>query len=70
MTRCYHGLHSDVALPPVVSLQNNLDTLQQWEKDWLMAFNPDKCEVIRITNKKKIIDAKYTIHGQVLHETN
>jgi hypothetical protein len=43
---------------------------QQWEKDWLMSFNPDKCEVIRITNKKKIIDAKYTIHGQVLHETN
>jgi hypothetical protein len=33
-----------------VSLQNNLDTLQQWEKDW---FNPEKCEVIRITNKKK-----------------
>ena len=53
-----------------VSLPDNLDTLQQWEKDWLMSFNPDKCEVIRITNKKKIIDAKYTIHGQVLHETN
>ena len=53
-----------------VSLQNNHDTLQQWEKDWLMSFNPDKCEVIRITNKKKIRDAKYTIHGQVLHETN
>ena len=35
-----------------------------------MSFNPDKCEVIRITNKKNIIDAKYTIHGQVLHETN
>jgi hypothetical protein len=29
-----------------VSLQNNLDTLQQWKKDWLMSFNPDKCEVI------------------------
>ena len=53
-----------------VSLQNNIDTLQQWEKDWLMSFNPDKCEVIRITKRKKIIDAKYTIHGQVLHETN
>ena len=55
-----------------VSLQNNLDTLQQWEKDWLMSYNPDKCEVIRITNEKKIIDqdAKYTLHGQVLHETN
>jgi hypothetical protein len=24
------------------SLQNNLDTLQQWEKDWLMSFNPEK----------------------------
>ena len=36
----------------------------------MMSFNPDKCEVIRITNKKKIIVAKYTIHGQVLHETN
>jgi hypothetical protein len=35
-----------------------------------MSFNPDKCEVIRITNKKKIIDAKYAIHDQVLHETN
>ena len=35
-----------------------------------MSFNPDKCEVIRITNKKKIIAAKYTIHGQLLHETN
>jgi hypothetical protein len=43
-------------------------TLQQWEKDWLMSLNPDKCEVIRITNKKKIIYAKYTIHGQVLPE--
>jgi hypothetical protein len=35
-----------------------------------MSFNPDKCQVISITNKKMIIDAKYTIHGQVLHETN
>jgi hypothetical protein len=38
----------------------------------LMSFIPEKWEVIRITNKKRIIDAKYTctIHGQVLHETN
>jgi hypothetical protein len=42
-----------------VALQNNLDTLQQWEKDWLMSFNPDNCEVIRIINKKQIIDARY-----------
>ena len=29
---------------------------------WQLHFNPDKCEVIRITNKPSIIDAKYTIH--------
>ena len=48
------------------ALQEDLDKLQQWEKDWLMAFNPDKCELIRITNKRKIIPATYTIHGQQL----
>lgn len=35
-----------------------------------MAFNPDKCEMIRITNKRKIIDGSYTIHGQTLQETH
>ena len=47
----------------------DLDALQQWEKDWLMSFNPDKCEVIRITKKSKPIDANYTIHGKELGYT-
>ena len=41
-----------------------------WEKNWLMSFNPDKCEVIRITNKRKTINAQYSIHGQVLQMTD
>ena len=35
----------------VASLQEDLDYLQEWERDWQMNFNPDKCEHIRFTNK-------------------
>ena len=53
-----------------IKLQEDLDRLQMWEKNWLMSFNPDKCEVIRITNKRKTINAQYSIHGQVLQMTD
>ena len=49
-----------------IALQKDLDALQHWEQQWQMHFNPDKCEVIRITNKRKIVNANYTIHGQEL----
>ena len=51
-------------------LQQDLDSLRQWEIDWQMEFNPDKCEVIRITNKKTVITTDYTIHGQRLNTTS
>ena len=31
-----------------------------------MEFNPDKCKVLRITNKRKIITNNYIMHGQIL----
>ena len=40
--------HADCQTP-----QSDLSKLETWESEWLMALNPDKCEVIRITNKEK-----------------
>ena len=34
------------------SLQKDLTKLETWQQEWLMAFKPDKSEVIRITKKK------------------
>jgi hypothetical protein len=53
------------------TLQKDLDTMQQWEAKWLMEFNPDKCEVITITNKRSHINYPYNIHGkELLHAYN
>ena len=33
-------------------LQNDLDKLVLWENDWSMEFHPEKCKLLRITNKR------------------
>ena len=35
-----------------------------------MSFNPDKCEVIRITKKKMSTIFEYILHGQFLKSVN
>ena len=52
------------------SLQDDLSNLQDWERDWQMHFNPDKCEDIRITTKRKIIPSSYFINGKELNITS
>ena len=40
--------------------------LLEWEKRWLMSFNPHKCEVPRVTVKHKPIISCYKIHDHKL----
>ncbi len=53
-------------------LQNDLTPLEQWEQDWSMEFNSDKCEVLRITprSKRNPVIFPYKIHKKELNVTN
>ena len=48
-------------------LQEDLIKLQEWERRWQTGFKADKCEVIRITTKKRPLCSDYTIHNQKLN---
>ena len=51
------------------SLQEDLNKLQDLESDWRMHCNPDKCELIRITNKRKTTSAAYHTYNVQLKQT-
>jgi len=44
----------------------NRDSVQEWEKDWLIEFNTSKCEAITFTRKTRPVKAKYNLHGTTL----
>ena len=47
-------------------LQADLNTLQQWESNNKMEFHPEKCTLLRITNKREANIKTYTIHDVAL----
>lgn len=49
-----------------VTLQNDLNKLQDWEKAWDMEFNPSKCQVLHISRSQNPIKNTYTMHGIAL----
>ena len=51
-------------------MQDDLNTLQCWEKKWLMELHPQKCQLLRVTNKRNVIQGDYTIHGHILKTTD
>ena len=50
-------------------LQDDLNNLQNWEQEWRMEFHPQKCQVLRISNKRHNIISDYFIHNEKLEET-
>ena len=47
-------------------LQQDLSALEKWEKEWQMAFHPEKCVAIQVTTKRSTISADYTLHNHHL----
>ena len=50
-------------------LQKHLEELIKWKTNWSMSFHPEKCQLLRVTNKKKQINSKYVIHVKELIQT-
>ena len=48
------------------TLQQDLDTLQTWERLWDMDFNLSKCQVLHISKSRHPAQHIYMLHGQVL----
>ncbi len=44
-------------------LQKDLDSVAQWEDDWLMDLNPAKCSVLRFTRSRSPRTFQYTSHN-------
>lgn len=49
-----------------VKLQEQLNSLLQWETGWQMEFHPSKCQLLRVTNKRKPVTNSYNIRGHKL----
>ena len=48
------------------TLQQDLTALETWERDWQMAFHPEKCTTIHITRRRQPVRADYHLHGHTL----
>jgi myo-inositol-hexaphosphate 3-phosphohydrolase len=50
-----------------LKLQQDLDSAARWEADWLVAFHPDKCTKLTVSQKKnQPIQLNYILHNHIL----
>ena len=61
---CYREIRT---VEDTLKLQNDIDLLGSWARKWGMRFQPVKCNMIQLTNKRiNKIEASYTLEGTVL----
>ena len=53
-----------------ISLQNDIDKLLNWSRDWQLLFNYEKCEYLRITNKISPIISTYYMGINIIKEVS
>ena len=63
----YHTITND---QDADTLQQDLHTLTQWQDNWQLKFNPDKCHVLKVTNSKTPKQHTYTLGNSTLQETH
>lgn len=51
-------------------LQDDLQKLEQWQNQWQMKFNPSKCKILCISNKRSPPVKKYTFCGVELEQVD
>ena len=61
---CYREIKT---VEDTLKLQKDIDLLGSWARKWGMRFQPVKCNIMQLTNKRiDKIEASYTLEGTVL----
>jgi ribonuclease P/MRP protein subunit RPP40 len=58
------------SLADSTDLQKDLESLERWEENWCMKFNPSKCNIIHVGRKKKGMKEPYRLKETVLETVN
>ena len=64
-TIIYRIIHS---ADDIQKLQEDLNILHQWSKDWFMLFNISKCEHLTISNKRLPLNSEYKIGNTAINK--
>ena len=62
-SKCYRTILNSL---DCTNLQNDLDVISEWSKDWRLRFNTSKCELLSITRKRNPIIHDYRLDSHSL----